>query len=276
MSTPPSACLPGEIIVLIFKSLDSFPSVAALCRISRVFYDIWRLNARYICHAIVGPDAVEVARLQEVAAESDREVLLTDPSTEGLGTFHAKVISDATILAANDRHVRLVGKLWEKEVTLLCTQWGARKMIFSGKERIRFQRAYYRFWVLIASHYASQSVTKRLGAMTLRDFEGVRQVADWMQFGFSWDALVQLDIVTAQTYANPRIENHQSGCLLMNSDWHIVCGEIDEERRERRLDRLVDHEIVALDVGFPRDVPLLVWNFFDETQQYLDLIPEIC
>ena len=262
-------------MVLIFKSLDRFSSVAALCRISRAFYDIWRLNARCICHAIVGPDAVELAKLQEIIAVSDRELPLADPSPGGFGTFHEKVIRNATILATNDRYVRLVGKLWEKEVTLLCTQWGARKMIFSGKERIRFQRAYYRFWVLIASHYASQSVTKRVRAMTLRDFEGVRQVADWMQFGFSWDALVQLDIVTAQTNANTRVENHQSGYLLMNRDWRSVCGKIDDERRGRRLDRLVDHEMIALDIGFPRDVPLVVWNFFDGTQQYLDLIPEI-
>lgn len=275
MPPPPLASLPGEILILIFKSLDDFPSLAALCQASRVFYDAWRLNACYICQAIVGSDAFEVARLQEIIAKSDRDVLFAVPSPVEFEDQHQKAISDASVLATNDRHVRLAGKLWEEGVTPLCTQWGTRKMIFSGKERIRFQRAYYRFWVLIVSHYASQSVTQRMKAMTLRDLEGVSQVANWLQFGLSCEALVQLDIVTSQTCANTPRGDVDNGYALMSGDWRIVCRKIDDERHNRELELLVDVRDIASSAGFPKDVPLLVWSFFDETQQYVDLIPDV-
>ena len=258
----------------MFKSLDDFPSLAALCRASRVFYDTWRLNACYICQAIVGPDAFELARLQEIIAKSDGDVPFAVPSPVEFEYQHQKAISDASVLATNDRHVRLAGKLWEEEVTPLCTQWGTRRMIFSGKERIRFQRAYYRFWVLIASHYASQSVTQRMKAMTFRDLEGVGQVAHWLQFGLSCEALVQLDI-TAQTHANMPRGNVGNGYAVVSEDWQIVCTKIDNERHSREVELLVDLRNIALSAGFPKDVPLLVWSFFDETQQYVDLIPDV-
>ena len=264
------ANLPGEILGLVFRSLDNFPSLAALCLTSRVFYGAWKLSARRICHAIVGPDAVELARLQKLIAQSDQD----KPSSAEIENYHEKVLSDAKVFAANDRHVRLAGKLWEEEVTPLCTQWGTRKIIFSGKERLRFQRAYYRFLVLNALHCSSNSLVERLKCMTPRDFEGVRQVADWLQYGCSWDSLVKLKIIPAERFGETNGGEVESGYSLMSEDWQTVCSEIVHKQRGMEYRQFLDlQDIVELD-GFPKDVPLLVWSFFDETQQYVDLISD--
>ena len=110
--------------------------------------------------------------------------------------------------------------------------------------------------------------------MTFRDLEGVSQVAHWLQFGLSCEALVQLDIITAQTYANTPRGDVENGYTLISEDWQIVCAKIDNERHSRESDLLADVRDIASSAGFPRDVPLLVWSFFDETQQYVDLIPD--
>ena len=102
------SCLPNELLVPIFQSVDSISDAAALGRTSRRFHDVYQYNLSSICDVVL-PRTIEVydQAAQLLEARTDPAAI----SSDDLGTIVEAVMSPSMtpyrMVEDHDREVRL-------------------------------------------------------------------------------------------------------------------------------------------------------------------------
>lgn len=226
-NTPnPLSSLPPELLLHVLKSVDSFSSLANLRCTSREFNNAWKLNAHCIYEAVSRRDirlsnALKLAKLQETALTLKKSYLHSALDQ------NRRALEKVRLLNSNHGTVLLACELWSAQVSDAVVFVGKGKRVrpfrVTPTGKLRFQRAYYRIWILTALPRLSESVTEYLELMTLRAIEPIFQIAEWLGRECSLEGLISLGLTTAQTAA--RCGTHL-GAYVVNYKWRLVFGRV--------------------------------------------------
>ena len=165
--------LPTELVIEIFKAVDSFDTAATLSKSSRRLRGIWKLNADAILPSVVEcfPQARELAHAQEEA----RAPLRVSPPPSWSSETAQRISSNATLIS-------LILPNYESRVIRASALRGARRAGLTRKERADFIRASYRAMTMAAADRpaVSHSVLAQL------DMLEYMQLKETTEYLYSW------------------------------------------------------------------------------------------
>ena len=161
-----------ELILRVFEYFDSFSQVASLVRVSRLFYDVWKLKATTIADAILPRavlcfnDAQELVRVQTLAeTQYDRH----DQEDNAAALYRTKQ------LVFNHRIVLRAYNQWNKYTAKRDTGPGKKKYPESyyhdrvhlrRRARFRYIRCFYYLWILAILQQNPSSEPQQLSLLS--------------------------------------------------------------------------------------------------------------
>ncbi|TVY75552.1 hypothetical protein LSUE1_G009377 [Lachnellula suecica] len=252
-STPSLSTPPPEIICRIFECANDFSVVAALFQTARKFYLTWRENPTTICGALAPrvisnlTDAERLLDMQEEAVSKAESLL--QKNREPTSIIRAKR------LMSNARCASAAADCWidvlqiHNSPTFDRGEHRGEDPHMRPSEIARFKHAFYCVWTIgvmgKAPHLQSQA-SAFLDACSPRELCRLEELATWA-YNYNDNDFGSLAL-------NLRDEIWMAGYDLVSKRWRAY-------QDGKRL------------VG-PSDTPMGFFVFFDETQFYLNEIPD--
>ena len=204
--------LAPELKIQIFKSMDSFSSVAILSSTSRTFHNLWKSDAKSICNAVLQrtieclPEAQVLLDAQK-SCQQALGVLALDTSQEGHGPFQQAVQrsqrlsinADTALLAleAYNHSAFTPSTLVRTISSINRTRLVDREML--PVERTHFIRAYYGAMTMVLLWH-KEFPESLFASWNMLHFQRVREVLDFVLKGFPKSLRQHMVIVAADGY----------------------------------------------------------------------------
>ena len=210
--------LPVELLIKLFKSLDSIAAVTNLAKTSRHFLDVWKLNARTLCITILPRCVPSYNLVYELAtAIIQRRSIRTSKrdTTIKRATVSQSIICKATLILNISRTGALLLDLFQADIHRQpswfpggydpdCEDSRCSSDKPQPSEPDRFRYLYYRLWIL--------AVTPRPAAKNFLAALAICKVQRLAEFAFLW-------IINPAGRKPRRME-------LMEDVWDVILDEV--------------------------------------------------
>lgn len=208
--------LPTELVIEIFKAVDSFDTAATLSKTSRRLRGIWKLHADAILPSVVEcfPQARELAHAQEEA----RAPLRVSPPPNWSSETTQRISSNATLISLilPDYEFRVLSASAQRGASRASVLRGARRAGLSPKERADFIRASYRAMTLAAAGRpaVAHSLLARLDMLAYMQMkETTEHLYAWFKNASEVVRLNHIDAAPALLNASTILSEFQSDLL---------------------------------------------------------------
>lgn len=243
--------LPSELKIQIFGFMDSFSTVTTLSCTSRTFNNIWKLNAKHICDAVL-QRAIECPVEAKALIDAQQSTRRTKRNQRLKGNRkdqndYQQAIKRVQPYLVNMNMASTTFKYFEE--SMLKDPEIDRKL--SSTDRAHFMQAYYRSRVLVL--LSTDGIPRSLiTPWNMLDFKRVCEILDYM--------------VTFYFDGSPR----QNSALVSKEESETVLGRLNPvskcEVALHRMDLLIHDILRVLPEGY-LDVPE---DDLDEPEDYLD------
>ena len=239
------ANLPPELLCRILESSPDFSTIIALALTSRLLHSIWLTRSHRIA-AIVTPRVVPNLKPAESLATAQEGTEPQPPPSLQQQDQHVQVVSRLRRLIHNARLTSLVCDSWVDVCAVhLYPLRDPTDPHMSPSERFRFQRAFYRLWTLGIMPRPQRSPS--LDACTPRELCQLGETAVWVKYYNNNDWV-------------------SSGLDFRDQMWREICEEVER--------RWVQWMRTGPGVTAPDFTPFSFFAFFDNTKEYLELVPD--
>ncbi|KAI9712002.1 MAG: hypothetical protein M1820_001710 [Bogoriella megaspora] len=246
MSASSFSTLPPELICRVFEFAGDFSIVAALAKTARTFYHTWRENSTSICQAVaprVISNPIDAERLLHTQEEAEA-------GGRSQETRQQRSITKVKRLLSNARCASAASDSWVRLCQIDQTFDRGEDPHMRSSELARFGHAFYCVWtigVMGTALLLQDQASAFLDQCSPRELCRLEEFATWaMDYNENDFGSSGLDF---------HDEVWKTGCDLVSKRWMAW--------REGR------HGMAA-----PDYTPLNFFAFFDNTQRYLDLVPD--
>lgn len=214
LPTAHSATLPGlptELVIGIFKAVDSFATASRLSKTSHHLYSVWKINIDAILPSVVDcfPQAQELAQAQEEIRL--RRQLFSPPRRN---------IKTAQRISINASLVSSMFRSYELRVLYDCVRKGVTRDRLTPNERADFVRAAYRS-MAVAVEANGRSIPHSLfESLDMLDFMQMREAMDFLNYWFN------KEIKNPQNH-NIHIETTDLAQAVSQASHHLRCFHLD-------------------------------------------------
>ncbi|UPX10061.1 uncharacterized protein EKO05_0000733 [Ascochyta rabiei] len=237
--------LPSELICRVFESATDFSTVVALAQTARVFYDTWREYPTAICRAVI-PHAIlnldDAQQLLDMQQEAEATSEMECDQKQKSIVRAKRLLSNARCASAASKewvHNSRFGAYFEREVR--------------PREIARFEHAFYCVWaigIMGTTPHLQHEASAFLDNCSPRELCRLEEQA---QFSYAYDK-----------------EFFESLGLAFNGEvWECARDLVPERWQEVGRNRWWGSMRVPMRTTF-----VGFYAFYDETQQYLERIPD--